>query len=167
MAGKGKLPEHYTGVPDAFVKMLDDIDACRRAGFLRPALAMALCVPDFCRKRIGKTYLYNDWCRDYGGALLQQFADELYAARNSTLHEMTPRMSRLLDFGPEAARLFPVQVTPVFVPGKYQTVNAGALISELLAAGHKFYERAGDDLKDQMDTVDDYFIEDVSELFWR
>lgn len=161
-----KRPEDCTGVPGAFLSMLDDIEKCRAAGFLRSALTMALCVPDFCRKRIGKSYKYAEWCKTYGGFLLQRFANELYDVRNSAVHEMTPRMSCLLDFSKEAARPFPVQVTCVSLPVKYQTINAGALIAELLAAGRTFYEKSGDDLRDHLDTVDDYFIEDVSELFW-
>lgn len=148
----------------AFLNMLDEIDRCRQAGFIRPALTLALCVPDFCRKQVKPESQYNDWCKTYGGPLLVQFADRLWKARNGAVHDLVVRMDRLLDFSDAATGAFPVQVTPIGVPARYQTINAGALVVALLSAGTKFYESSSDGIRSSIDSIDGYFVKDMFEL---
>ena len=148
----------------AFLNMLSDINDCRKAGFLRPALVLALCIPDFCRKQEQEPRLYEDWCRVFGDYLLNRYYDGLYSARNNAVHEMTPKMRNILDFSGAATVEFPAQTIPAYVPTSYQTVNAGALIIALIGAGRRFYENSTEEIKQQLNSVDDYFVLNLSEL---
>lgn len=143
----------------AFLNMLNEIDLCRQAGFVRAALTLALCVPDACRKVINPAPYYEAWCRQYGGGVLQEFADGLYKMRNATVHEMRPIADFLLDISDSATKRFPVQIRPISLPWQYQAINVGALISDIIGAGYRFYELSSPEIQKMLDKVDDGLIQ--------
>lgn len=160
-----------------FESLLDEIESCRKAGFVKPALFVAVSLPDICgeylaceekiwpqQKKDRTKMKYVTWYKRYIAPNIQNLvlsAEDAYGVRNRLVHGANMSSSRysmpvLFDCSELASRPFPPIITTVGM-SMYKIVNAGVVIQGIVNAARQFYnERSVTNLEKRQRFLDDF-----------